>query len=100
MASNRAREQPVRRETRSDEGEDDEVRIGQAGTLEAETFGYLAAGQPAGEQPSDVCREQLVVCCLKGEHCVVAQSLLASVGWANTAPRAFRVSHRFPGVQL
>ncbi|KOX78558.1 hypothetical protein WN51_10366 [Melipona quadrifasciata] len=43
------------------EGEDDEVRIGQAGTLEAETFCYLAAGQPAGEQPSDVCREQLVL---------------------------------------
>lgn len=45
--------------------EDDEVRIGKAGTLEAETFGYLAAGQPAGEQPSDVCREQIVVCCLR-----------------------------------
>ena len=33
--------------------------------MEAETFGYLAAGQPAGEQPSDVCREQIVVCCLR-----------------------------------
>ncbi|KAK1130790.1 hypothetical protein K0M31_018899 [Melipona bicolor] len=54
-----------RRENDLKEGEDDEVRIGQAGTLEAETFGYLAAGQPAGEQPSDVCREQLVVCCLR-----------------------------------
>lgn len=58
--------------------EDDEVRIGQAGTLEAETFGYLAANEPAGKQPSDVCREQFVVCCLRA-NTVVAQSLLASV---------------------
>lgn len=70
--------------------EDDEVRIGQAGTLEAETFGYLAANEPAGKQPSDVCREQLVVCCLRA-NTVVAQSLLASVaGWI--WPCAFDVS--------
>lgn len=67
--------------------EDDEVRIGKAGTLEAETFGYLAAGQPAGEQPSDVCREHIVVCCLR------ERTLLSRVQCCCCC--GFRVERRF-----